>query len=130
MTFEDRVGVRDVQNLMFVEEKSFGREMPFAQHDTLLIVSQLMPQVTDRVKYKRVRTARGNYIKARWWGYHVLRFSDSGPEDSDEVRWDDKPIALEMLPELLLFKINPLTLRSRSERRHHVQRTMNFLRLA
>lgn len=117
-TFVDRVGTREVNNLMLVEVKEGGGLLDYAQRDTLLITDQLLRTGNQ---YKSVRDASGNLRKIRCWGVHTMRFAMESPEGSDLIEWDGKSIDLAMLEELLIFQRDPDTLQERSERRHHTR---------
>ena len=124
VVYHDRVGDRTIQHIMFLEEKTHSRDVPFAQRDTLHLLSQFMPTNPGQVSRKKVRTIRGDWVQLKWWGLHVVKFSGAGPLDSELIEWDGRPINLNALGQLLRFDLSPLTLRPISDRRHHVQRTL------
>ena len=115
-TFIDHVGTREINNLMLVEVKESSGFLDYAQRDTLSIADQLLRTGNQ---YKRIRDASGKLRKIRCWGVHTLRFNGTSPEVSDIITWDDKPIDLAILEDLLTFQRDPDTLQERSERRHH-----------
>jgi hypothetical protein len=125
---------KELQNMMFIEEKSFGSDIgkQSPQRDTISLLAQLLknrtnPKQPSRFKVQSVMT--GKLISLRFFGWHLLQFSHAGPLDSEWIKWDWKPITLEMLVKLLRFELSPITLAPRDERNHHggaKQRTMDF----
>jgi hypothetical protein len=120
-TPEDRIGERRVLNFMLIEEKRFGAVLRAMQGEVFSILDQFIRQGGNRrLPYAiKVVTARGNHVRCRYWGFHLLRFSHGGPADSESILWDEKPITLPTLEDVLKFARSPLSLRKRSERRHH-----------
>lgn len=117
----DSGGSREVQNMMFVEEKTHGAECSPPQRDTLHAAAQLIHSHVSRQPHRTVIKSQmtGQKVLLRNWGFHLLRFSHSGPMDSVWIEWDRKRITLKQLIEILRFELSPLTLNPRDERRHH-----------
>lgn len=129
-TAEDKNGTRELNNLMIIEEKRFGAGPSFAQRDTFRVLDQML-QKTLNVKQQSRQAARawvwnerGERVLVRYYGFHVLQFSHSGPDDSEMIKWNSKIIDKEKLMKLLRFELNPKTLARRdiTERRHHRNR--------
>ncbi len=128
----DHLGERLIQNLLFIEEKTFCKEPPPSQLSTLRLVYLIMAgnchnsgPAVHKVIYE------GKRITVRNYGYHLLQFSRTDPVDSKHIWWDRKPITATVLEDILRFDVSPKTLRRRdpSERRHHggaKQRKLDF----
>ena len=123
---------RQIQNMMCVEEKRYGKDVSESQRDTLIIIRQILMAGAPmkRPKVYRVWSTMGNkYVDVRYFGYHLLQFSGYGPTDSKTIEWDRNKITVEQLEKILRFELSPITLRPRDERSHHggaKQRTMQF----
>ena len=118
----DRVGERKIDSIMCVELKTFQKDLPFAQRDTLRLISAMYRQVayTDDGKIKTMTLDMGNEIrKVRMYGYFVLRLYADRPDTSLWIEWNGRQIDEETLVDVLRFKRDPRHLRKRSERRHH-----------
>lgn len=102
------------QHLMIVEQKSFNKTVPAAQHDTLNVMHQVLKASNQTI----VKAKRG-YVKIFYHGCHLVSFSGHGHFDSKYIRWNDRAITLATLAELLLFGRNPHTLIRRQDRLHH-----------
>jgi len=50
-------------------------------------------------------------VNIKSFGFFKLCFSGLGPDDSDFIACNDKPIDLEMLERLLAFELDPTTLK-------------------
>jgi len=111
----DKVGTRELQHLMLIEVKTFGRPVPSAQADTFHLIDQLLRR-RDRKYYRR---QDGSKRWLRSWGVHTIILSAQDPTASDWMTWDGKPITPMVFEELLRFERNPDTLKPRSDRRHH-----------
>ncbi len=123
---EDKNGERSLNNLMIIEEKRFGASSTFAQRDTLKVLDGLLTGRYQDSKAARFRVTneRGRKVLVRYYGLHTLQFSHSGPQDSSEIKWDDRLITTDQLTKLIRFEIHPRTLRLRdtTERRHHANK--------
>jgi hypothetical protein len=123
-------GSRGFQCIMLVEVKTMGAELSDAQKDTIWIIDQITRnrRVTPTKKGRaqsgsgpsKVRSivARGD-VELRAFGAHILTFSSLGPDDSDLILWDGKPIETKTLTSLLRFDLDPDTLRRIDLRNHH-----------
>ncbi|CAK0762089.1 conserved hypothetical protein [Gammaproteobacteria bacterium] len=124
-------GRREFQLLMLVEIKTLGSDLSDAQKDTLYMVDQVIRNrrqtPTKPLLFQagrgplRVRSLINHAdIFLRVYGVHVLTFSGLGPDDSETILWDKKPIDLDILTGLLRFEIDPDSLRKLDLRNHHV----------
>ena len=113
----DRLGQRTVNHIMLIEEKGHGADLSFAERDTMWILHQAM-LYADKCSLK-FRTARGDKLAVRFWGYHKLRYDGVDLLDSGVILWDKEAITLRQLEAVLLFDLSPRTLEPRSDRRHH-----------
>ena len=120
----DKIGERKIDSIMSVELKTFERDMPFAQRDTLRLVSAIHRE-TCCFKTGRTRTFRldmGSDIRiARMYGYFVLRLEGDEP-GGGWIEWNGRQIDQDTLVDVLRFRIDPRTLRWRrpNERRSHL----------
>lgn len=123
-------GDRTFQLFMAVEIKTMNAELSDAQRDTLLIADQLLRNRKKTPTNNPRRQASGqmhmvysHMLKKTVWlrafGCHVLTFSRLGPDDSDLIRWDRRPITVEQLTGLLSFSLDPDTLKPLDLRLHH-----------
>lgn len=87
---------------MLIEEKTRGGKLSFAQRDTHSIIDQALRYANDQF----VKTARGDLMRLRYCGYHVLTFENTTP-DNGAMYWDGKVIDRAMLIRLLRFEIDP-----------------------
>ena len=113
----DSVGTREIQHIMFLEVKTFGAVVPFAQGETLKLVDKLL-----RLGDKKTIAIANSVVSERYlrcWGVHVLRFAGECPNTSEWIEWDGHKVSVDELTKLLRFDIDPDTLRARSDRRHH-----------
>ena len=119
----DAVGERDINSVMFLEEKTFCRERPFAQKDTMTVVQQVLEQPLRGEQPARytVKNERGKDVMALYYGWHVIQFSETYPDNSAGIWWDGKPIEVPELEEVLRFDRSPITRRRISYRRHHTE---------
>lgn len=133
--YQDKKGDRTIQSLMFVEVKFFNAKLSESQQDTLSLFSQILRNQKSNEKSKPVGKLAENHvpltkaysrksgkmIQLRLFGYHLITLSDSSPDKSKTITWDYKLIKLDQLIQLLLFELNPYTLRPMDWRRHHRQ---------
>jgi hypothetical protein len=118
----DKVGDRLIDSIMCVELKTFQNDLPFAQRDTLRLISAMYRQVayTKDGKIRTMRLDMGNEIRiVRMYGYFVLRLHADRPDTSAWIEWNGRQIDEDTLVDLLRFRRDPRTLNERSERRHH-----------
>jgi len=118
ITTADRQGARTVNHIMLIEEKPHNSCCTFAQRDTMMLLNQALRIADD--SGKPLETARGDKVRVRFWGYFTVRYSGEDIGCAEHILWDDKPISLDVLEQLLRFEIHPRTFRRRSDRRHHV----------
>lgn len=116
---------RMVQCMMFIEVKSHLAELSDAQRDTLGLFSQVLKnQRTNIHGLKGGRRALnhrapltvysyhlGKRVQLRLYGGHLLQIEGDVPEAGKVIRWDNKPITLDQLVQLLRFEIEPDGLR-------------------
>lgn len=65
--------------LMLIEEKRHGAQLSFAQRDTHSIIDQAMSFACEWGVFDRLKSDRPREI--RYYGYHVIRFEHTSPED-------------------------------------------------
>lgn len=113
-------GSRAVQNFMFIEEKRYAEIVRPHQMDTIKTINRFFVPSGRAALSRRVEShmARGAVL-VRFWGFHLLEFEKSGPEDSKWIRWNRAEVLPTMLEELLTFRRNPRSLEPRDERSHH-----------
>jgi hypothetical protein len=114
---------REYQLIMLVEVKTRNSELQAAQRDTLYILNQI---IENRVPNRHTgqkshnnkhRQSRGplrvwsafsrRMVNVRSFGVYTLRFSGTGPLDSETIHWNKRLIDLETLEKLLAFEIEP-----------------------
>lgn len=120
---------RDFQLIMDIEVKTMGVDLSPSQRDTLHIRNQLMRNRRQTptkglgfqagIALDVFSTMRGRKVPVRCYGVHLLRFLGLGPEDSEWILWDQKPITMDQLTGLLRFDLDPDTLRPIDLRNHH-----------
>lgn len=98
---------RDEIYLMLLEEKQYAGRQSDSQRETHSLIDQALRFASEA--RAPLRTMRGKKT-LRHFGYHVVRFSQTNPEDSDCILWDGKPIDAKTLTLLLSFVIDPNTL--------------------
>lgn len=108
----DKVGERAIDSIMLVELKTFMRDLPFAQRDTLALVNQLLRMVSVRPDGRRRHVILnglrpGERRKVRCFGVHTLQLSKDRPDNSDVILWDGKYLTEELLVEVLRFERDP-----------------------
>jgi hypothetical protein len=140
---------RTFQLMMLLEVKTRNSDMTDAQRDTLYMLSQL---TQNRKRNKSIVSAavkdnandiqglsfgstkvwspmRKAVVSVKSFGFFKLQFSNLGPDDSDEIKWNDKTIDASTLTSLLNFDIDPVCFRPISElfRVHHKQKQLPLL---
>lgn len=122
-------GDRAFQLLMLVEIKTLNGQLSDAQRDTLHIINQFLRNrrqtPTKDLKHQPGNalpvksTMNGAFVNVRAYGMHVLQFSGLGPDDSESINWDSKPIDVATLTGLLRFDLDPDSLNPLDLRNHH-----------
>lgn len=124
---------REFQCLMMVEIKTNGAEPDKYQRDTLWQIDQLLRNrrqtPTNKVRLQAGRGLAKTFsgviqkpVTIKAFGVHLLRFDGKGPISSSRITWDNKEITLEQLEKLLVFDLDPDTLRPMDWRSHHPKR--------
>lgn len=128
--------VRDaVDSIMLVEVKTFLRDVPFAQRDTLTVIDALLRMASTRksdgrrmhVKISDARLGGRKVRRVRCFGVHLLELSGDRPDNSETIMWDHRSyLHEEALIELLRFDRDPDSpMKCLDTRRHHVMRAPN-----
>lgn len=124
---------RRFQLMMNIEVKSFGTEPTECQLDSMCMENQVLRN-RRQTPTKKLRWQAGHAplqvwssmhkqkIWLRHFGWHLLRFSHRGPEDSEWIEWDRKRIDIETLVALLKFDLDPDNLQPMELRSHHRKR--------
>jgi hypothetical protein len=129
----DKKSSRNIQCLMFIEVKTHNAEPTPAQRDTLSLFAQVLRNRRRNVcRDKRGRHAKdhvpmalvfswllGRDVRLKMFGGHLLQLSGDDPLASEEIRWDRHVITLDQLIALLLFEIDPDSLRPIDWRRRY-----------
>lgn len=118
---------RSLQELMFVEIKTFGAEVQFAQRDTLnktnAAIRSIVGNPIGGVTGCRASSCfMADGTELHFWGIHCLRMNAACPATSDWIVWDKHKITVEQLESLLAFDLNPYTLRPRDPKRRRHKR--------
>lgn len=131
--------IRDaVDSIMLVEVKTFGRNEPYAQRDTLTVVDHLLRMAcsmpTGRRRHVVIDDGRlSNRTKrvVRCFGVHLLVLSGDRPDRSESIVWDHRHFLREKhLVELLRFDRDPDNpMKMLDTRRHHIVRRNPTLQL-
>lgn len=131
----DKVGERAVDSIMLVELKTYMRDLPPAQRDTLHLVNQLLRRASvgpgGRRRHLTLDGIRhGEKRRVRCFGVHVLQLSGDRPDRSDVILWDGKYLTEDLLVEILVFDRDPDNpMRYGELRRHHTSKTAQNLSL-
>jgi len=114
---------REYQLIMLIEVKTRNSDLQPAQRDTLYILNQVIEN--RRSNRHTGQNSHNNYhrqsrgplkvwsvmskrmVNLRSFGVFTLRFSGTGPCDSETIYWNKKVIDLETLEKLLAFEIDP-----------------------
>jgi hypothetical protein len=119
----DKLGERKLLHAMLIEEKSNMAKLTFDQLETLWCINQ----EPKKLKEWPAITPRGEKVIFRWWGCFYLQYSGGEITVSDEIYWGNfytlkkRRITLQKLERILLFDLDPVTLRERDDRRHHAE---------
>lgn len=111
----DNNGLRRINHLMVIEEKSFGADLTFSQRDTMWITHQLL--VNNPAM--QVRNVRGQTVWVKHWGYCKLRYSGARPDDSEWIEWNRRRVTMSQLIRILRFDLRPDTLHRMDRRMNH-----------
>lgn len=90
------------QKIMLIEEKRYNGKQSFAQKDTHSIIDQSLTHANGKL----VRTTRGLVVKLHYFGYHLLTFENTTPEDG-RMWWDGILITESTLLSMLRFETSP-----------------------
>lgn len=119
----DRVGERMIDSVMLVELKTFSAGLPWNQRDTLKLVNEGFRKAfrNSTGRLKDVRMVFGSEVRVvHFHGAFLLRLSGDRPDKSETIEWHGRRVDLDKLVDILRFAVDPLTLRPRSLRRHHL----------
>jgi uncharacterized protein (DUF1800 family) len=133
-------GERSAQCYMTLEIKEYGAFPSNAQRSTFAILSGYIKNFFGNRHTKRGATCDisgkrkkvwdpvfERWVRVRHYGYHLLQFERTCPDDSAWIKWDGKEITSDQMVALLRFDIHPLTLKPMDARDHHGQRTFPLL---
>lgn len=133
-------GDRSVQCYMVLEVKEYGAFPTKAQQSTLAILSGYIKNffgnrhtrhgATKDIAGKRRKVwdhVYKRWVQVRHYGYHLLQFEKTCPDDSSWIRWDGKEITADQMVALLRFEIHPLTFMPMDARDHHKQKSLPLL---
>ncbi len=126
---------REVQTIMIVEVKERMAAPRDAQRDTLVHFDQFLrnrylnPHLS---KHRRKQIFNGGFCKlystyakrhisSRFYGVHLLQLGHTDPLNSTVIKWDKKPISLDILIDLLAMNLDPDTLTPIDLRKHHAK---------
>lgn len=123
---------REIQYLMMLEVKIFSGDVKESQRETISFISQIFRNRKETPTKKNNRrqlnptinklysTLSKRFIIPKLFGFHLLQFSETGPEDSNLIKWDHIwTISKEKLIKLLKFELDPDTLKPMDLRIHH-----------
>lgn len=130
-------GERSAQCYMTIEVKEYGAYPSDAQRSTFAILSGYIKNffgnrhtrrgATNDIAGKRRKVwdpVFSRWVQVRHYGYHLLQFEKTCPDDSAWIKWDGKEITADVLVKLLRFEIHPLTLKPMDARDHHKRQTL------
>lgn len=105
---------RDFQLLMLVEVKEHGADSDPAQRDIMRFVHLLstrrgrnMHGATTRETARIRSEITGRTVRVKNFGYHLLQFQNTHPEDSNWIMWDRRRIHKDDLIGVLALERNP-----------------------
>jgi hypothetical protein len=122
---------REFQCFMCVEVKTLNASLTDSQRDTIHMQNQLfrnrratptkrIPKQISGLPDRIYSTLLKRNVGYKAFGYHLLRISGTHPDNSDEIRWDDRHfITVNALVRLFRFELDPDTLQPMDWRRHH-----------
>ena len=115
-----------IDNIMLVEIKTFSKNLPYAQKDTLSVIDGLLRKACvrkdGRRQHVKIHDSRrvGRKRLVRCFGVHVLQLSHDRPDRSHWILWDGNEISMRCLVETLRFDRDPdAPSRRLDTRRHH-----------
>lgn len=120
---------REIQAIMCIEVKTRGGDLSRSQRDTLFKQHSFLFDVAKQ----RVSTKKIDGSTVFHFGFSVLQFSGTYPEDSDFIRWGRfqsdgsllyKDLDLKTLTAILRFELHPTNLKDRPFRLHHKERVV------
>lgn len=100
-----RYKFKNCQAVMLIEEKTRGGKVSFAQRDTHGVIDQALRYANNQF----IKTARGDVMRLRYCGYHVLTFENTTP-DNGAMWWNNREIDRATLIRLLRFEVDPQTI--------------------
>ena len=123
---------RDVQYLMKIEVKTNRAEVKPAQWDTIHLIDNLLrtkPWKEQRIAGQLIpghpqnirevlSPVAGKPVRVICHGYHVLRMSHETPSVSDWLLWDERPVTVKQLIQILRYELDPDSLRPMEHREH------------
>jgi hypothetical protein len=105
---------RKFQLIMDLETKEFGAKPTICQQDIISFKTQLalskgknLNGATTYTTHKLRSELQQCRINARYYGFHVLQFEKTSPDNSEWIKWDYKPISSLTLTDLLRFERHP-----------------------
>lgn len=132
---------RTMQLIMLLEIKTRNSDMTDAQRDTMYLLSQITEnrRRNNQINSKPDKWVTNSphcgsfgpnevyssharrFVKIKSFGLFKLQFSGLGPDDSDFIGWNGKPIDCQTLESLIRFDIDPVTFKPIEElfRIHH-----------
>ncbi|NBW15698.1 MAG: hypothetical protein EBR82_47700 [Caulobacteraceae bacterium] len=129
-------GDRSAQCYMTIEVKEYGAFPSDAQRSTFSILSGYLKNFFGNRNTRRgaTRDIAGKrkkvwdavfkrWVRVRHYGYHLLQFEKTSPEDSAWIKWDCKEITADQLVALLRFDIHPFTFQPLDARDRHKQKS-------
>jgi len=123
MTLIDKRGSREIQAAMFIEVKTNWADVSPAQRDSLSMMSQVFRNRRKNMHSDRsgrhaedhavlctvYSHIRGDYVRLRLFGGHLLQFERNAPGDGGQIAWDYQRIDEATLEKLLRFELDPDT---------------------
>jgi hypothetical protein len=140
---------RTIQLIMMLEVKTRNSDMTEAQRDTMYLLSQLTenrrrnkeinskpdkwvtntPHSGSFGSFNAYSPLAKRFVDVKSFGLFKLQFSHLGPDDSEFIGWNGKPIDNETLERLIRFDIDPVTFKPIEElfRSHHKHKQQPLL---
>jgi len=123
---------REAQCYMEVEVKEYGAEPTAAQRSTFQILSDYLKNTVCNIhssrgasqdrsgKFRKIYDREfDRHVWVRHYGWHLLQFERTSPEDSAWIKWDKILITSEQLVGLFAFDLHPYSLKPLSARDRH-----------